>query len=176
MYSRFLLNCNRLCQISWLIDITALDDGIGRLANGAGQLDGGLSQLKDGSGSLTEGLNTIMTSTDTLADGAKKIADGNGDLYNGLTQLKDGADKLSDGASQLEDGAKTLNDGMDQFKTEAIDKLADIIENDVEEGLARFKAMTQASRSYASFSGKSEEMDGKVKFIFTTDGVEKKAN
>ena len=44
---------------------------------------------------------------------------------------------------------------------------------DVKELVARIKAMINASKDYTSFSGKSDDMAGKVKFIFTTDGVKK---
>ena len=88
-----------------------------------------------------------------------------------MKDLSDGTGKLRSGVSQLEDGAKELDEGMHRFKTEAIDKIADIIENDAEEGIARFKALTQAARGYSSYSGKPEDMAGNVKFIYTTDGV-----
>ena len=62
---------------------------------------------------------------------------------------------------------------MEKFKKEGIDKIVEALGGDVKELVGRLKAMVDASKGYNSFSGKSGDMAGKVKFIYTTDGVKK---
>ena len=81
---------------------------------------------------------------------------------------------LTSGINQLVSGVKELDDGMNKYKNEGIDKLyssglAGI--EDAEELLAIKDELVTQSKAYNTFSGKSEEMNGKVKFIMKTEEV-----
>ena len=81
---------------------------------------------------------------------------------------------MSDGIGKLADGAVELYDGMTTFQKDGTDKLVDAVNgildggSDLENGI---KAVDKAAKNYKSFSGISEEMDGKVKFVMTTQAV-----
>ena len=45
---------------------------------------------------------------------------------------------------------------------------------DVQDIIDRFKAVQKASKKYNNYSGISDDMDGKVDFIYKTDSIEKK--
>ena len=95
-----------------------------------------------------------------------------GELFNGISTLHDNTAPLLDGITKLRDGSMQLNDGMKRFKTEGVDVLKDAVEGDVQTLIERIKAISRVSKSYKSYSGISDEADGKVDFIFKTEGIE----
>lgn len=147
--------------------------GADSLSAGAGSLKSGLSALKDGGSALKDGADTLHSSIGELSEGASAIYSGSGELMDGMASLKDGVSELSDGAEKLESGSEELKDGMEKFKKEGIDKIAEAYNNDVKELIDRLKKLSDISKAYNSFSGIGNGMDGKVKFIYTIDGIEK---
>ena len=95
-------------------------------------------------------------------------------MFEGVGTLKDGSAALVDGVKQLNDGAMTLSEGMKKFKEEGIDSIVDAANGDVQDIIDRFKAVQKASKKYNNYSGISDDMDGKVDFIYKTDSIEKK--
>lgn len=148
-------------------------EGADSLSAGAGSLKSGLSALKDGGSALKDGADTLHSSIGELSEGASAIYSGSGELMDGMSSLKDGVSELSDGAGKLENGSEELKDGMEKFKKEGIDKIAEAYNNDVKELIDRLKKLSDISKAYNSFSGIGNGMDGKVKFIYTIDGIEK---
>ena len=97
----------------------------------------------------------------------------------GVSDLKDGADTLSDasddvvdGISELKDGAEDLKDGMQEFYDEGISKIKDLADENLTVILDRLKALTSDEISYDTYSGRSDSMNGSVKFIIETDEIE----
>lgn len=144
----------------------SLNDGAGQLKSGSGSLKEGTSTLKNGSNSLKNGANTLKQGTSTLSDGAIS-------LFDGVGELKNGGIALVDGVKQLKDGSMTLNDGLKQFKKDGVDVLVDAVNGDVKGLINRFKAISEVSSNYKTYSGISDDMDGKVDFIYKTDSIEK---
>lgn len=62
---------------------------------------------------------------------------------------------------------------MNKFNEEGIQKIVDLFEGDLTDIVDNFKAVSEAAKDYTSYSGVSDSMKGSVKFIYTTDGVEK---
>ena len=158
-----------------------LKDGTGSLVSGAGQLKNGSSSLKSGTSELKSGTSTLKDGTSSLKSGVKTLKNGTGSLSNGTTTLldgiatlKNGGKTLVDGVQQLNDGAMTLSKGMKKFKEEGIDSIVDAANGDVKDIIDRFKAVQKASKKYNNYSGISDDMDGKVDFIYKTDSIEKK--
>ena len=89
-----------------------------------------------------------------------------------MYSLKSGVSEFSDGTKKLESGSKELKEGMEKFKTEGVDKISHVYNDDVKELIDRIKKLTDLSKEYNSFSGIENNMDGKVKFIYTIDGIE----
>ena len=86
--------------------------------------------------------------------------------------LKTGSAALIDGVGQLKDGSKELKDGMNKFNDEGISKLTGALDEELPNITERFKAVRDASKGYTTFSGKSQDMDGTVKFIYMFDGTD----
>lgn len=158
-----------------------LKDGTGSLVSGAGQLKSGSSSLKSGTSELKSGTSTLKDGTSSLKSGAKTLKNGTSSLssgakslFDGVGTLKDGSAALVDGVKKLNDGAMTLSKGMKKFKEEGIDSIVDAANGDVKDIIDRFKAVQKASKKYNNYSGISDDMDGKVDFIYKTDSIEKK--
>lgn len=138
---------------AFYLGVLSYTGGVDSVASGAGELSDGVSDLKDG--------------TATLKVGAAK-------LYSGVLTLQDGMPALIGGITELRDGAMALSDGLEQFNEEGIQKLVNLIDEDLDGVAVRLKATVDASKRYTNFSGISDGMDGQVKFIYRTDEI--KAN
>ena len=174
-----------------------LDAGAGQLQSGAAQLDAGTGELKagidaanagaaqlksgaaqvdGGVGSLQSGAQQLDGGAGALSSGAQQLASGAAALYNGILQLENGAPALVDGVTKLKDGAMQLSDGLKKFNEEGVQKLADAVNGDLSETLERFRATVDVSKSYRSYSGIDDSMDGEVKFIYRTAEIAKDNN
>lgn len=152
----------------------SLVSGAGQLKNGSSSLKSGTSELKSGTSTLKDGTSSLKSGVKTLKNGTSSLSDGTKSLFEGVGTLKDGSAALVDGVKQLNDGAMTLSKGMKKFKEEGIDSIVDAANGDVKDIIDRFKAVQKASKKYNSYSGISDDMDGKVDFIYKTDSIEKK--
>ena len=61
---------------------------------------------------------------------------------------------------------------MEKFDEEGIQKITDMLNDDVKAVMERIKAVENADKSYKAFDGQDSHMDGKVKFVIETDGIE----
>lgn len=158
--------------------VAQLADGIGQANDGAGSLQSGLTKLAAASSQLSSGASDLYAGTKQANDGANQLSNGANQLASGVSQvsggvsdLQSGSQKLISGTSQLKSGASQLNDGMNEFNETGIQKLSDAINGDFTGYLDRFKALKNLSADYGTFSGLSDDMDGKVTFIYTTDSI-----
>lgn len=72
------------------------------------------------------------------------------------------------GVTQLKDGAMQLSEGLQQFNRDGIQKLVNLLQNDVGDLSARVQATIDVSKDYRSFAGISDDAEGQVKFIYRT--------
>lgn len=138
-----------------------------KLENAADSISSNATLIKKNSKKLT-------ASSGTFRDATKTLAGGTGKLLSGVKTLVSSTGQVSDGIGKLADGAVDLYDGMKTFQKDGTDKLADTVSeildgsSDLED---KVKAIDKASKNYKCFSGISEEMDGSVKFIMTTQEI-----
>ena len=150
-----------------------LKKGTSQLLTGANDLKNGTLQLKAGTNSLKSGTLQLLTGTKDLKNGTSQLLTGTNDLKNGTSQLLDASNTLADGVGQLNEGAITLKDGMVEFNTTGISKIADLINNDMNEAIDTIKKVAELGNDYQSFAGKSQDVKGSVKFIYKTEGITK---
>lgn len=131
----------------------------------------GLGQYTAGVDAAADGADAVNRGAEQLAQGSKALLDGVNKLYDGILTLKNGAPALVEGVTQLRDGAMQLSDGLKQFDEEGIEKLLDLLDGKLGDVFARLKAVCDVSRDYRAFAGISDEMNGRVKFIYRTDAV-----
>lgn len=117
------------------------------------------------------GANALYAGADQLKDGTAQLRAGAAQLYNGVLQLQDGTPALVSGVTQLKDGAMQLSEGLQQFNRDGIQKLVNLLQNDVGDLSARVQATIDVSKDYRSFAGISDDAEGQVKFIYRTDEI-----
>ena len=74
--------------------------------------------------------------------------------------------------ARAEDGSMQLDEGLKKFKKEGVDAIVNAVNGDLKALKDRLKAMQTVSENYKSFSGISDDMDGKVDFIIKTDSIQ----
>lgn len=146
--------------------------GTGRLKEGTAGLTAGTAELLNGTAQLAVGTEQLVKGADDLSAGTGAVSAGADELQAGIGTLKTGSGALIDGVSQLNDGAVQLAAGMKKFDEEGIQKLADAYNGDIKGLIERMKATVEASKHYQTFSGKADDVEGSVQFIFRTEGVE----
>lgn len=131
----------------------------------------GLLTYTGGVDDAAAGANALCAGADQLKDGTAQLRAGAAQLYNGVLQLQDGTPALVSGVTQLKDGAMQLSEGLQQFNRDGIQKLVNLLQNDVGDLSARVQATIDVSKDYRSFAGISDEAEGQVKFIYRTDEI-----
>lgn len=151
--------------------IAKLTTGANKLGANSKTLRAGATKLKSSGTQLTTGGKKLTSNSAALVSGVNKLDGASDKLISGGGKLSDGATKLTDGVNKLYDGSVELHDGMVKFDKEGISKLYDTVNDDLQGVLDRLKALKKLGDNYKSFSGKSDSMDGSVKFIIKTDEI-----
>lgn len=131
----------------------------------------GLLTYTGGVDDAAAGANDLYAGADQLKGGTAQLRAGAAQLYNGVLQLQDGTPALVSGVTQLKDGAMQLSEGLQQFNRDGIQKLVNLLQNDVGDLSARVQATIDVSKDYRSFAGISDDAEGQVKFIYRTDEI-----
>lgn len=131
----------------------------------------GLLTYTGGVDDAAAGANALYAGADQLKDGTAQLRAGAAQLYNGVLQLQDGTPALVSGVTQLKDGAMQLSECLQQFNRDGIQKLVNLLQNDVGDLSARVQATIDVSKDYRSFAGISDDAEGQVKFIYRTDEI-----
>ena len=131
----------------------------------------GLLTYTGGVDDAAAGANDLYAGAGQLKDGTAQLRAGAAQLYNGVLQLQDGTPALVSGVTQLKDGAMQLSEGLQQFNRDGIQKLVNLLQNDVGDLSARVQATIDVSKNYRSFAGISDDAEGQVKFIYRTDEI-----
>lgn len=150
------------------------------VAGGVAAVSAGIDELqtKLGTGTadqpgLTTGVEALASGVSQLADGANELNQKSSTLKSGMSTLKNGGEQLVSGVGVLASGADTLASGISEYKTEAIDKLADAFGGDIGKVTSRINAMKELSEDYKSYAGIKDRMNGSTKFIIETEAVSK---
>lgn len=131
----------------------------------------GLLTYTGGVDDAAAGANALYAGADQLKDGTAQLRAGAAQLYNGVLQLQGGTPALVSGVTQLKDGAMQLSEGLQQFNRDGIQKLVNLLQNDVGDLSARVQATIDVSKDYRSFAGISDDAEGQVKFIYRTNEI-----
>ena len=125
------------------------------VAGGVAAVSAGIDELqtKLGTGTadqpgLTTGVEALASGVSQLADGANELNQKSSTLNSGMSTLKNGGEQLVSGVGVLASGADTLASGIAEYKSEAIDKLADAFGGDISNVTSRIAAMKELSANY----------------------------
>lgn len=159
--------------------IGSVSGAVSQLADGAEELTGNNTALKKGARKLENsgkklksGAKELTANNQTLRGGIRELLQGIRKLDNGGTKIKTASTKLTEGIDKLQEGSIELRDGMIKFDNKGINKIDEIVNDDLLSLKDRFEALTEASRDYSSFSGIADSMEGAVKFIYETEAIE----
>ncbi|MCI5937796.1 MAG: hypothetical protein MRZ36_07375 [Eubacterium sp.] len=159
---------------------STLKTSVPTLVSSAKQLKEGGEKLTKNDKALKTGANKLVKSGKTLKSSAKQLNKGMTALNKGgkslgaaTVKLVSGVKQLTDASGKLADGSDTLADGMDEFNKDGIQEIKNMYDDDISPLIDRLKAIVDAGKDYATFSGMSKAMDGEVKFIIETDAIEK---
>jgi putative membrane protein len=160
---------------------STLNKGMNALKSGVKQVSNGLYVLKYGGkapdGRSSAGLNGAVAALgdahakNTLIYGANAVDNGLTSLLKASGQAADGAQTLATNLHKAENGSEELSDGLKKFDDQAVKKLLDVYNDDLAGLTDRVDAVVQAGKDYQTFSGKSGQMKGQVKFIYEMDGI-----
>ncbi len=158
--------------------LTAASEGVKQVISLKMSLDSynsfylGLQSYTAGVAEAAAGAASLSTGASDLKSGTARLTSGAYELYYGILTLKNGMPTLVDGITKLRDGSMKLSDGLKEFNEKGVQKLVDTVDRDIGGLIDRIKVMSDVSKNYRNFSGLADDMDGKVKFIYRTDGIE----
>lgn len=96
-----------------------------------------------------------------------------GEVDGQTEKLKDALNQLTSGTDTLENGANELQNGMRKFDEEGIQKIYNIVNNNVRDLQFRVKELRELSNEYNTFTNIDENAKGNVKFIMMIDSLKK---
>ena len=151
--------------------IQSLKEGAGKLAAGLKSANDNMPALSEGAAALESGLVQLGEGTKALASGAADLADGAAKADSGAAELAAGAGKLSEGTEKLAGGAEELSGGLKAFDEQAVLKIKDFVDSDINDSIDRVKAMVDYANEYTSFAGSNDDKDTGVKFVIRTGSI-----
>lgn len=131
----------------------------------------GLNTYTKGVDSASAGAAELVDGTSELKVGSSSLKTGIGSLYDGVFEMKGKIPTLTKGISDLKDGSMNLSAGLKQFNEEGIEKISKLLEGEIGSVATRLKATVEVSKYYNNYAGIGDNMDGKVKFIYSTDEI-----
>lgn len=122
-----------------------------------------LSLALDDASSMLQSVETLSQAVDQLETASDTLSQGSQTLVTYQTPLQEAL-------SSLNAGMYTFTEGYRVFDSQGIHPLAS---TDLDNLLARFKAIQKAEKNYNNYSGIQNECQGSVVFIYETDGIKK---
>lgn len=153
-----------------------LTQGATQLGKNSAALRNGASKLKASGSTLIAGGNKLTANNQKLLSGINQLSDASSKLIAGGGKLSNGATQLTSGVNKLYDGSVKLNNGMVEFDRDGINKLYNVVNDDLQGVLDRLEALKKLGDNYESFTGLSDTMDGSVKFIMKSGEIKNTAS
>ena len=133
----------------------------------------GIDKIRNSSDVINElpnKINEISNGIDTFENGINAISDGTNKLYEGSELLKGYSNQIYDGISLLNSGSNELSEGISMFNREGINRISNLVNNDVKLSINKVHRLIELGNDYSSFGGTNTE--GTTKFIMLIDSLE----
>lgn len=161
----------------------SLRNGADQIKNSSPSIAAGIETMSGGTNRLAAGLDTLGTQmaqgsaglsgrSGSLRNGAFSLASGTKELTKGGSSLQLGSAQVKGGISRLQSGAGALSAGMAQLEEEGTSRIQKAVKEELQGVLDRLEALSSETCRYDTFSGKDSSMDGTVKFVIETEGIE----
>ena len=96
-----------------------------------------------------------------------------GEVDGQIKTLKEALNQLTNGTNELANGANQLQNGMNEFDEKGIQKIYNIVNNNVRDLQERIEKLKELSNEYNTFTNIDERANGNVKFIMMIDSLKK---
>ena len=137
------------------------------------QVQAAEAQYQSALESLTA-LRAQLESFQAFHDGLAAYTQGAASAAAGAAQINEAMPALTQGVSQLRSGAMQLKTGLTVLNASGIQRITGLAGDDLEDLVARVRAIVAAAQDYQSFSGVAPSAQGAVRFIWRTDAIEAK--
>ena len=115
-----------------------------------------------------------LESFQAFHDGLAAYTQGAASAAAGAAQINEAMPALTQGVSQLRSGAMQLKTGLTVLNASGIQRITGLAGDDLDDLMARVRAIVAAAQDYQSFSGVAPSAQGAVRFIWRTDAIEAK--
>lgn len=119
-------------------------------------------------------LRAQLESFQAFHDGLAAYTQGAASAAAGAAQINEAMPALTQGVSQLRSGAMQLKTGLTVLNASGIQRITGLAGDDLDDLMARVRAIVAAAQDYQSFSGVAPSAQGAVRFIWRTDAIEAK--
>ena len=137
------------------------------------QVQAAEAQYQSALESLTA-LRAQLESFQAFHDGLAAYTQGAASAAAGAAQINEAMPALTQGVSQLRSGAMQLKTGLTVLNASGIQRITGLAGDDLDDLMARVRAIVAAAQDYQSFSGVAPSAQGAVRFIWRTDAIEAK--
>lgn len=137
------------------------------------QVQAAEAQYQSALESLTA-LRAQLESFQAFHDGLAAYTQGAASAAAGAAQINEAMPALTQGVSQLRSGAMQLKTGLAVLNASGIQRITGLAGDDLDDLMARVRAIVAAAQDYQSFSGVAPSAQGAVRFIWRTDAIEAK--
>ena len=137
------------------------------------QVQAAEAQYQSALESLTA-LRAQLESFQAFHDGLAAYTQGAASAAAGAAQINEAMPALTQGVSQLRSGAMQLKTGLTVLNASGIQRITGLAGDDLDDLVARVRAIVAAAQDYQSFSGVAPSAQGAVRFIWRTDAIETK--
>ena len=137
------------------------------------QVQAAEAQYQSALESLTA-LRAQLESFQAFHDGLAAYTQGAASAAAGAAQINEAMPALTQGVSQLRSGAMQLKTGLTVLNASGIQRITGLAGDNLDDLMARVRAIVAAAHDYQSFSGVAPSAQGAVRFIWRTDAIEAK--
>ena len=137
------------------------------------QVQAAEAQYQSALESLTA-LRAQLESFQAFHDGLAAYTQGAASAAAGAAQINEAMPALTQGVSQLRSGAMQLKTGLTVLNASGIQRITGLAGDNLDDLMARVRAIVAAAQDYQSFSGVAPSAQGAVRFIWRTDAIEAK--
>ena len=156
-----------------LMEETAKATAVSTAEKTAKQTAGTVAEEVSGSVATQVATSAKKTATEKTATSLNQLLGGLTQLTSGLNELNLGMDSLNTGTGDLKTGIATLDSGIQQFNSQGISKINELVNGDVKSIEQRVKALAKLSANYTTFDENGENTAGTSKIIMIVDGISK---
>ena len=146
-----------------------LEKGVNGLYKGYGNVNKAVQaypKIVSGVASVSKGAKQVANGANSVNKGAKELSSGASSLSKGAKKLSSGTNTLADGTQKLVKGSNELKDGLKKFDDKAVDKIANLISDNLVPLSDRFEALKAYAETYSSFAGTDSTVACSTVFVF----------